>query len=371
MYIAIRGNRVYLMESVWGVNSKGKKGSTSRVVKPLGKVSDLTANDPDAIEKLRAHYKAQRSTSVASQETLKLIGSISEPPGDKTEDEAKVKAENKTEGDITYLDWANSVAYTLKYANCAVRPLWTKTLGMKACLESIQKSDGIDFDASEMIYEVVVDRMLYPSSDPAEYEPHIEWLGGMRNICSDVDLLRMLEFAYKHKDRILEVLEKNLKAFGLTEDADVAEHFEVFKKRLSRKPGAKRMPERTEAAALICVLAEFMIVVLTQKLKANGNEIGVRKIYEVLREGAVMVQIFPGARMRFHPLRGEADRPAIIKGRLQPIDLTAPTAMSHVVTATGLTPLVVGCTKSAVEQRLKIRFAGEDKPFAASYDFEG
>lgn len=162
--------------------------STARVVKPLGKISELTAKDPDYVQKVKDFYRSQRSTAIATRATIEEVESNS--------------------SDFKMPDVVGMPQ--LNYANYILRSIWTKTLGLKAQLDYLQKRDKIEFDASEMLYQTVINRMTFPESNLSTFDNQHRWLGNSLQKTKIWHMYRMLDFVQKHRDKIMSTAHKNL-----------------------------------------------------------------------------------------------------------------------------------------------------------------
>jgi len=183
MYVYIQKSRsgdvAYLCENVW---DKRKKAAKRRYTLRLGKVADLTANNPNAIVELREKYREE-----AKQELLK-------------------KAAPVLEGKPI----RNGKLPLLNYGFFPLRTIWDE-LTLKYRVNYLKKTTtGIEFDVEKVLFNLVASRIISPSSNLKCWLDSSDKLG---NPFVDVDLqhvYRTLDFMSKTSSELMRTIHKQL-----------------------------------------------------------------------------------------------------------------------------------------------------------------
>ncbi|WP_289172056.1 hypothetical protein [uncultured Parasutterella sp.] len=105
MYLVIRGDRLYAGCSETYTKKNGRRAMRGRIAKSLESKSELLAQDPQALEKLRERLHRMSAPSQATERTKKLLR---RSPG---------------LGDVPYAGKP-----VLCYANYILKPIWEKEM---------------------------------------------------------------------------------------------------------------------------------------------------------------------------------------------------------------------------------------------------
>lgn len=171
--------------------------SKTVIVGFLGYLSQLIKEDPDALEKLKAQVRAETKAAMLLKKASLTEAVIESLDGQESKEEKSFKGH-----------------LSLNYANYVLRPLW-KELGLERKLDYHWEKTQAQFDAPELLWQTVVNRIVSPCSHYRHYEERLNWLGAPLNEASVWDLYRMLDFACEQKDRILKTTNQNIEEMGL------------------------------------------------------------------------------------------------------------------------------------------------------------
>lgn len=188
MYLVIRGDRLYEGYSIVYTTKSGKKSTKGCIGKALGSKSELLAKDPLALEKLRAELKKKSAPNQATERTKQLLEEIPKKR--------------------PCLPYAGEPV--LCYANYILKPIWNETLKLKALIRYQQSKTDIEFDAEALLWQIIVNRIVSPSSHLKHYRSQTNWLGNSLAETNLKSLYRMLSFAARIRKPILRGLNKAL-----------------------------------------------------------------------------------------------------------------------------------------------------------------
>lgn len=146
---------VYIMEGFRDKDGKIQK----RIVQNLGRLSELQAKDPDALEKLKAQYKNERleKKSVVANQRLEQMNQIIN---------AAEQSSSQSE-DVPALD----------YAHYPLRNLWEGNLNFDRKIKYLQRSFGKSFDLNAALQYLVFHKVINPCSVMSAYSNKDYFLG--------------------------------------------------------------------------------------------------------------------------------------------------------------------------------------------------
>ena len=182
MYISVTGKKgfeyVYVIESV----REGKK-TKHNIIKKLGKLSDLTKDDPNAIEKLKAKYREltadaiEERTQKAAEETV-----------ERYRDALRVADELHNQEESPYP--------LLCYGLEPLRVLWNRELNLGRCISNLQYYNSkCEFDLNKAIFYLTGTKVLDPSSISDSYASRVRYLSQPLKGISRNDLYTALGFS--------------------------------------------------------------------------------------------------------------------------------------------------------------------------------
>ena len=184
MYISTRGKgqntRVYLLES-YREDGKVKK----RVVQNFGYLSDLTNDDPDALEKLKAKFdKTNEKQAKRAQEAAAAANFVLNFDVEKNR----------------FLQKSPELIFT----NYVLKPLWNELRLSKTFL-NLQNYHykNIDYNINNVIYTLCFLKIFDPSSIRKAYCHKADLLGAPFQGVTLKNLYNTLDLLYNHKDAIL------------------------------------------------------------------------------------------------------------------------------------------------------------------------
>ncbi len=184
MFITTTGKgastRVYLVES-YREDGKVKK----RVIKNFGHLSDLTKDDPNALEKLKAQFdKRAENSAKKAQEAAAAVKSIFEV------------SENR--------EFHRSKSPEISYANYILRPIWNE-LGVSKFLCNLQAYNykNIKYNINDAISTLCFLKIFDPSSIKRGYRHKADLLGAPLQGVSLDNLYFCLDILHNNKDKIL------------------------------------------------------------------------------------------------------------------------------------------------------------------------
>lgn len=202
MYVTTRKSKsnvyVYLAES----KRVGKK-TTTTLVKKLGSLADLTKDNPNALEELKAKYADQRSQKalVAKHNAETAVNAI-------------LSTSVATDRD--------SACPVLNYGWYALRQIWTKELQLTPYINYLQGRDNSkhDFNFNSAIAAQSFFKVLQPGSVRSVFDAQDNLLGAPLKGISYDQLLSSLDFLSTHKDDILKHINQCL-------DKKLDRHYEM------------------------------------------------------------------------------------------------------------------------------------------------
>ena len=186
MFIRISGKKgfeyVYVVASV-----REDKTIKQKIIKKLGKLSDLTKDDPNAIEKLKAKYREltadaiEERTQKAAEETV-----------ERYRDALRVADELHNQEESPYP--------LLCYGLEPLRVLWNRELNLGRCISNLQYYNSkCEFDLNKAIFYLTGTKVLDPSSISDSYASRVRYLSQPLKGISRNDLYTALGTVYKYK----------------------------------------------------------------------------------------------------------------------------------------------------------------------------
>ena len=199
MYISVTGKKgfeyVYVTESV----REGKK-TKHKIIKKLGKLSDLIKDDPNALEKLKAKYKELTADSI-EERTQKAA----EKTVERYRDALKVADELRNQDE--------SPLPLLCYGLEPLRILWNRELNLGRCISNLQYYNSkCEFDLNKAIFYLTGTKVLDPSSISDSYASRVRYLSQPLKEISRNDLYTALGFLSQHKDTIIRNINRSTAA---------------------------------------------------------------------------------------------------------------------------------------------------------------
>ena len=199
MYISVTGKKgfeyVYVIESV----RAGKK-TKHNIIKKLGKLSDLTKDDPNAIEKLKAKYRELTADSI-EERTQKAA----EETVERYRDALRVADELHNQEESPYP--------LLCYGLEPLRVLWNRELNLGRCISNLQYYNSkCEFDLNKAIFYLTGTKVLDPSSISDSYASRVRYLSQPLKGISRNDLYTALGFLSQHKDTIIRNINRSTAA---------------------------------------------------------------------------------------------------------------------------------------------------------------
>lgn len=188
MYIRVNksGNfhQVYVVET----KRNGKKTSTHIVAK-LGKLEDLTKNNPNALEELKAKYSQAKVQAAVNNQ--KFIDKVNEAVNNQT--------------------YFSKSAPLLNYGLEPLRQIWNNDLKLDYRLNYLKKSKSkIQFDFEAIIRYMVGMKVLDPRSIVSTFDARTSFFGNDLKDASIYDFYRALDFLQANKDCIINHLNKQI-----------------------------------------------------------------------------------------------------------------------------------------------------------------
>ena len=184
--IVVRNGYVYLSKSTW---DPVKKACVSKNVRSFGKLKALLEKDPEGLNKLKAQYNDVSSADVALEDTLKLLA-------------VKPTSSKDVKPVLNFP--------SLNYAHYLVRQIWDGTLDLSRLLKRCTDKAKVTFDAKDILFYGVVCKLVDPASNLANYLKRVRWVGDPIGNVDQQHMYRALDFAYKHRDRILKQVHRRL-----------------------------------------------------------------------------------------------------------------------------------------------------------------
>ncbi len=188
MYLVIRGDRLYAGYSETYTKKNGRRATRGRIAKSLGSKSELLAQDPQALEKLRAELRQMSAPNQATERTKKMLR---RSPGS---------------NDLPFIGEP-----VLNYANCILKPIWEKELKLKALVRYYSIKFGLDFDGEAMLWQNVVECIIGQSSSGQQYRTGRSFQFGSPLFSTDPNsLYALLDFVSRIHKPILNNVNKIL-----------------------------------------------------------------------------------------------------------------------------------------------------------------
>ncbi len=190
MFVATVGKgklaRVYVFE---GYREKGK--SKKRIVERLGYLSDLTKDDPDALEKLKAQFEKSRE-DVKAQKQAEEAAAL--------ESLCEVKASAR-----------KRVPPRVLYSNFIIRIIWIE-YGLFRVIYNLQEyhNKQATFSYNDVIFTESFLKIIHPCSIRASYRFKSKLLGAPLSGVSLDQMYDALSFLNEHKNTIINNLNKNI-----------------------------------------------------------------------------------------------------------------------------------------------------------------
>ena len=178
--------RVYVFES-YRENGKVKK----KIVKKLGYLSELTKNDPDALENLKKQLQINRD-NIKEQRKAEEISDL------KSILEAKNISNDKISPQVVY-------------SNFIVRHLWNE-YGLSKKIMSLQDyhNSTADFSYNDVIFTESFIKIIDPGSILNTYRYKSQLLGAPLSGVSLKQMYKSLDFVYNHKETIIKYINRNI-----------------------------------------------------------------------------------------------------------------------------------------------------------------
>lgn len=190
---------VRLMEAYRDAGGKKK----SRVIKNFGRLDDMLAEDPLALDKLKKKYSDERNAKKQAIAKERLESAM------------RVIERSAKPEPCTYLLNTNP---SLHYGHYAVRSLWNKDLGLAPMLDKLQKRAGAGYNLSSRLNDAAFFMTAVTVMDPdsslggAGYTDYtgLDFLGNPLKDTSLDDLYAALCFLKDSKDTIIGWCRKKL-----------------------------------------------------------------------------------------------------------------------------------------------------------------
>lgn len=184
MHLVTRGDRLYAGNSRRYKKADGAWSSKTDIVCSLGSKKELLAKDPHAIEKLKEMLKNGTLSNIATKQTEKIV-------------------KRYTQKGQPFAGFP-----VLNYANYVLRPIWVDCLKLKRVLDYRKNLSKIEFDAPELLWQTVMNRIVSPCSHRSHFQKRSCWVGNPLNQAQLQHLYRMLDFAYENQEFILKGVNK-------------------------------------------------------------------------------------------------------------------------------------------------------------------
>ena len=190
MFIRISGRKgfeyVYVVASV-------REGKTikQKIIKKLGKLSDIIKDDPNALVKLKAKYKDLTADSIEERSQK-----AAEETVERYKDALRVADELHDQHESPYP--------LLCYGLEPLRILWNRELNLGRCISNLQHYNSkCQFDLNRAIFYLTGTKILDPSSISDSYASRVRYLSQPLKDISRNDLYTTLSFISLHKDTII------------------------------------------------------------------------------------------------------------------------------------------------------------------------
>lgn len=148
--------------------------------------------------------------------------------------------------------------------------------------------------------------------------------------------------------------------------AQIEECFRIMKTNFNLRPMYVYTDEHIEAQVLICVLALFLLRILSKKLKLAGSPMTTEQILAALNTAKLSVQLDKEQPALYRPLRQILRRPKDDDPHA-PIHLYEETDLSRIMNCVDLTPLPPVTDKNELAHCLKTRFDTDKEALGAVY----
>ncbi|MBO6257808.1 MAG: IS1634 family transposase [Succinivibrio sp.] len=190
MFIRISGRKgfeyVYVVASV-----REGKNIKQKIIKKLGKLSDIIKDDPNALDKLKAKYKDLTADSI-EEKTQKAA----EETVERYRDALRVADEIRNQDE--------SPLPLLCYGLEPLRVLWNRELNLGRCIANLQYYNSkCEFDLNRAIFYLTGTKVLDPSSISDSYASRVRYLSQPLKDIYRNDLYTTLSFLSQHKDTII------------------------------------------------------------------------------------------------------------------------------------------------------------------------
>ena len=195
MYISLhrsgkdkRNVYVRVMESKRDKNGKVVK----TVIKNLGRLSDLLAEDPQALEKLKAQYSTQREQkkSAVAEERLRLVA------------EALAVSDKPSLADDGFP--------ALCYGHYPLRSIWEDFLHFDRKINYLGKTSAVRFDVDRALQYLVFHKLMHPCSVKSAFEDKDNFLGDPARGLSLDQFYATYDFVAAHHNEIFGWVNKRL-----------------------------------------------------------------------------------------------------------------------------------------------------------------
>ncbi len=194
MFVGIIGKgksaRVWLQES-YREGGKVKK----RLIQCYGYLSELTKDDPQAFEKLKAQFEESRAEKKALKQAREFAA-----------------AQEILNGETSLDDFCTSLRPPeMIFSNYIIRHLWSE-LGLNVCFDSMQRRryKTVEFNINEVAFVESFLKIIDPSSIRHAYTHRGDLLGAPLYGVSLDQMYSVLDVFYDNKDVIINNINRNL-----------------------------------------------------------------------------------------------------------------------------------------------------------------
>lgn len=161
----------------------------TRIIKTFGRLDELTKDDPDALEKLKAKYSEQREAK--KQATV----------------EARLESARHVMGisnEAAKSDLSLAPSPLLRYGHYPLWKIWDDDLGLTQKLNYLQKSGDsrVKFNINEVVRHMVCLKVLDPGSVLSVYDSKDDFLGDPLKDISLDNCYDALTFLKENKDKL-------------------------------------------------------------------------------------------------------------------------------------------------------------------------
>lgn len=178
---------VVLMESYRPV--KGGN-SVHRIVKTFGPLKDLEANDPDALEKLKAQYRAQSAAKkeATAQMRREAIESVLKVDGSES----------------------SGVAPVLSYAHYPLVQIWNEDLALDRKLKFENAKLNTKVDLCAIVRYLATLKVIHPQSIQSSFQSKDIFIGDPVKAAHLQDFYDALDFIWKNKNGVMKFINKQM-----------------------------------------------------------------------------------------------------------------------------------------------------------------